>query len=105
MKEITVQQLNQMKQASEEFQLIDVRETYEVEICSIGGENIPMGQILDRLAEIRKDIPVILHCRSGARSGNTVRALELQLDFKNLHNLKGGILAWATEIDNSLEQY
>jgi len=105
MKELTVQQLKQMQDAGETFQLIDVREAYEVEICSIGAEHIPMGEVLERANEIKKDIPVVVHCRSGARSGNVINALEMQLGFTNLHNLKGGILAWASEIDTSLEQY
>ncbi|MBP9151034.1 MAG: rhodanese-like domain-containing protein [Flavobacteriales bacterium] len=105
MKEVTVQQLKQMKDAGEEFQLIDVREQYEVEICSIGGDHIPMGEILTRAGEVKKDIPVVVHCRSGARSSNVINALEMQLGLTNLHNLKGGILAWANEIDQNMEQY
>ncbi|MFT5185556.1 MAG: rhodanese-related sulfurtransferase [Flavobacteriales bacterium] len=105
MKEVTVKQLKQMQDSGETFQLIDVREAFEVEICSIGAEHIPMGEVLNRAGEIKKDIPVIVHCRSGARSGNIVNALEMQLGYTNLHNLKGGILAWANEIDDSLEQY
>lgn len=105
MKEVTVQQLKQMQDAGEDFQLIDVREDYEVEICSIGANHIPMGEVLERASEIKKDIPVVVHCRSGARSANVINALEMQLGYTNLHNLKGGILAWANEIDDSLEQY
>lgn len=105
MKEVTVQQLKQMQDAGETFQLIDVREPWEVEICSIGADHIPMGEILNRVSEVRTDIPVIVHCRSGARSANVINALEMQKGFTNLHNLKGGILAWANEIDDSLEQY
>ena len=105
MKEVTVQQLKQMQDAGEKFQLIDVREEYEVEICNIGGNHIPMGEILNRADEINKDIPVVIHCRSGARSSNVIHALEMQLGLTNLHNLKGGILAWANEIDQNMEQY
>ena len=105
MKEVTVQQLKQMLDAGEKCQVIDVREEYEVEICSIGAVHIPMGEVLDRLSEIKKDVPVIVHCRSGARSANVINALEMQLGLTNLHNLKGGILGWADEIDNSLEKY
>jgi len=105
MKEVTVQQLKQMMDAGEKFQLIDVREPYEVEICSIGAEHIPMGEVLTRTEEIKTDVPVIVHCRSGARSANVINALEMQKGFENLHNLKGGILAWADEIDDSLEKY
>lgn len=105
MKELTVQQLKNMQDAGEKYQLIDVREQYEINICSLGAIHIPMGEVLDRASEIQKDIPVIVHCRSGARSANVILALEMQLGFSNLHNLKGGILCWADEIDNSLEKY
>lgn len=105
MKEVTVQQLKQMMDAGEKFQLIDVREPYEVEICSIGAEHIPMGDVMNRTDEIKTDIPVVVHCRSGARSGNVINALEMQKGFTNLHNLAGGILAWADQIDDSLEKY
>lgn len=105
MKEVTVQQLKQMQDAGDTFQLIDVREPWEVEICSIGAHHIPMGEILNRVNEVQTDIPVIVHCRGGSRSANVINALEMQIGFSNLHNLKGGILAWANEIDDSLEQY
>lgn len=105
MKEVTVQQLKEMMDSGESFQLIDVREGYEVEICSIGAEHIPMGEVMDRVEEIKTDVPVIIHCRSGARSANVVNALEMHHGFTNLHNLRGGILAWADEIDESLEKY
>lgn len=105
MKEVTVQQLKQMMDAGEAVQLIDVREPYEVEICSIGAEHIPMGEILARTSELKTDVPVIVHCRSGARSANVIHALEMQKGLSNLYNLQGGILAWADEIDDSLEKY
>ena len=57
MKEITPQELKAMKEGNETFQLIDVREAYEAEICSIGGTLIPMGEVISRLAEVRKDVP------------------------------------------------
>jgi rhodanese-related sulfurtransferase len=105
MKEISVQQLQQMRNKQEPFQLIDIREPYEIEICHIDGQHIPMAEILDRKDEINHDIPVIIHCRSGKRSSAVVHALENHFGFTNLYNLKGGILAWASEIDTSLEQY
>jgi adenylyltransferase/sulfurtransferase len=105
MKELTVQELKQMRDAGKPHQLVDVREPWEVEICNIGGLSIPMGEVLSRVTEFRKDVPVVIHCRSGARSSNVINALELQLGLENLYNLKGGILAWANEIDPSLEQY
>ncbi|MFN5628614.1 MAG: rhodanese-like domain-containing protein [Bacteroidota bacterium] len=103
MKEITVQELKLKKDNNEKFQLIDVREEYEVEVGTIGGTHIPMGEILNHLDELSKDIPVIIHCRSGARSAAVVNALEQQHGFTNLYNLKGGITAYANEIDANIK--
>jgi phosphosulfolactate synthase len=105
MKEISVKELKAKIDAKEAFQLIDVREDWEIEVCTIGGLHIPMGEILTRVDEIRTDIPVILQCRSGGRSANVVNALESRFAMENLYNLKGGILAWADQIDSSLEKY
>lgn len=105
MKEITVQELKTKRDNREDFQLIDVREPHEADIATIGAELIPMGEILGQVHKISRDKPVIIHCRSGARSGTIVRALETQHGFTNLYNLKGGILAWAREIDSTVAQY
>jgi adenylyltransferase/sulfurtransferase len=104
-KEITVQELKKMRDEGTVHQLIDVREEHEADIASINGLLIPMGEVMDRVDEIKKDIPVIVHCRSGARSRAVVETLQTNLGFNNLHNLKGGILAWANEIDNSIQTY
>ncbi len=90
--------------ANENFQLIDVREDYEVEIAHIGGLHIKMGDVMEQLEQIRKDIPVYVHCRSGKRSAAVVNALEAQ-GYKDVYNVAGGILAWADEIDPTMEKY
>jgi adenylyltransferase/sulfurtransferase len=105
MKEVTVQELKALKDSNANFQLIDVRESHEVDICEIGGELIPQGEIPHNVDKIAKDKQVIIHCRSGARSGNMVKWLETNHGFTNLYNLKGGILAWAKEIDTSMPTY
>ena len=105
MQEITVQQLKSMKDAKEDFQLIDVREEYERDICEIGGELIPMGDVADNVDKISRDKKVVVQCRSGKRSATVIQMLEQAHGFKNLYNLKGGILAWADEIDNSVSKY
>lgn len=104
MKEITVSELKQLKDNSSDFQLIDVREGHEVEICEIGGEHIPMGSIMDNLEKISKSKQVVIHCRSGARSGAICQALE-KAGYDNVYNLKGGIIAYTNEIDPSLAKY
>jgi adenylyltransferase/sulfurtransferase len=102
MKEINVQELKAMLDAKEDFTLIDVREEYEFDAANIGGHLIPMGDVMERVAEVPKDKKVVVHCRSGKRSATVIGALEQNFGFTNLINLKGGIMAWAAEIDPSL---
>lgn len=103
MQEITPKELEAMKKEGKPFQLIDVREPYEVELCNIGGTPIPMGDIVEHIEELRKDVPVVIHCRSGARSGAVINALSSRYGFTNLINLKGGILAYGRDVDPSLK--
>lgn len=104
MKEITVKELKELKDNNADFQLIDVREEHELEIAEIGGQNIPMGDVMDSLDEISKTKKVIIMCRSGSRSAAICNALE-DHGYTNVYNLKGGILAWANEIDPSVTKY
>ena len=105
MKEITVRELKELKDSGADFQLIDVREPHEYDICNLEGELIPQGEIPDNVDKIDRNKKVILQCRSGARSGNMVQWLEKNHGFENLYNLKGGILAWAREIDPTMPTY
>lgn len=104
MQEITVKDLKQKIDNKEDFQLIDVRETFEYEMSNLGGENIPLGGILIETDQISKDKPVIVHCRSGKRSAIAIMQLE-RLGYTNLYNLQGGILAWAAEIESGMQVY
>jgi adenylyltransferase/sulfurtransferase len=63
-----------------------------------------MGTVPDNLDIIKKDVPVVLQCKSGARSGNVTKYL-MQQGFDNVHNLTGGILAWIDQVDPSLSKY
>ena len=105
MKEITVLELKQWKDEGKEFQLIDVREPFEYEMSNLNGENIPLAGVLIEADKISKTIPVIMQCRSGARSAAALMQLEQNLGYKNLSNLKGGILAWAAEIEPGMKVY
>lgn len=99
MTEITCAELKKLRESGAAHQLIDVREPYEAEACSIGGVLIPMGEVIDRISEIRRDVPVILHCKSGNRSAAVIQALESRYGFSGLMSLKGGILAWSAEVE------
>jgi rhodanese-related sulfurtransferase len=104
MKEITVEDLKRMKDSGEDFQLVDVREDFEYQMSNLGGELIPLSGILIEANKIDKNKPVVVMCRSGKRSAAAIMQLEQQ-GFNNLYNLKGGILAWADEIDPNLQVY
>jgi len=102
MNEITPAELQQWKDSGKDFQLVDVREPYEAQLCTIGGQLIPMGDIVEHLDQLRKDVPVVVHCRSGARSAAVINALATRYGFDNLVNLRGGILAFGLEVDHDI---
>lgn len=105
MKEVTVQELKKLKDSRVDFQLIDVREPHEYDICNLDGELIPMSDIPSSVDKISKDKQVVLYCRSGKRSGDMLLWLEKNHGFQNIYNLKGGILAWAKEVDPTFPTY
>jgi len=105
MKTISVQDLKAKQDRNDTFQLIDVREGYEVEICAISGSiHIPMGEVPTRLDQINKGGDVVVHCRSGKRSAAVVNHL-MENGYEQVYNLTGGILAWAEEVDTTMEKY
>jgi adenylyltransferase/sulfurtransferase len=103
-KEISVQELKQKFDAKEDFQLIDVREQHEYDFVNLGAELIPLNSITEQQHRIARDKPVVVHCKAGTRSAKAIAALE-QYRFTNLYNLKGGIVAYAKEIDTRLPVY
>lgn len=105
MKEVTVQELKQKIDNKEDFQLIDVRETFEYETSNLDGENIPLGGLLIEADKISRDKPVIVQCRSGKRSAAAIMQLEQMHGFTNLFNLKGGIIAWQEAFDPNMPVY
>ncbi len=104
-KEITVQELYDWQVQGADFQLIDVREPHEYAVANLDGELIPLGTVSAAAHRLAKDKKVVIHCRSGVRSAKAIRELEDQFGFENLYNLKGGILAWAKEVDASVPAY
>ncbi len=104
-KEISVSELKELLDSKADVQVIDVREPYEYEIVNIGAELIPLNSILGEVEKISKDKQVVIHCRSGKRSADAIQLLEVEHGFENLYNLKGGVLAYADEIDTSLTKY
>lgn len=105
MKSITVEELKALMDSGSDFQLIDVREPYENEICTLNGKLIPMGEVPDSVEQFDREKQVIVHCRSGKRSASIIEFLEQNYGFTNLYNLEGGILAWSAKIDPAMESY
>jgi sulfur-carrier protein adenylyltransferase/sulfurtransferase len=103
--EITVQELKAKIDRGDNFVLLDVREPHEVQICRIDGAIlIPLAEVPKRLNELDANRELIVHCRSGARSGRAVAFLR-DHGFPQALNLKGGILEWIDKIDPSQPKY
>lgn len=104
-RDISVAELAAKIERGEQVRLLDVREPHELEISRIEGAlSIPLGTLAGRLPELDSAEEMVLFCRSGTRSQ---RALELLAGagFRKVKNLKGGINAWAREVDSSLAVY
>ena len=103
--EATVEELKMRIDRRDSFMLLDVRETQEFEICRIPGSVlIPLGELPSRLSELEGRSDLIVHCKSGARSGKAVKLLR-DAGYIGARNLKGGILAWIDRIDRTLPKY
>jgi adenylyltransferase/sulfurtransferase len=103
--EITPMDLNTALKNGVFYQLIDVREEEEYEIYSIENSlSIPLHELALRHAEILKNSPVVFICHHGARSVQAVNFLRAE-GYQELVNLKGGIHAWAIEVDEKMEIY
>lgn len=93
--DINVTELKEKLDKGEKFVFIDVREDYEYDEFNLGAKLISLGDVMtavDDLEEHKAD-EIVVHCRSGARSGQAQQILEMH-GFSNVRNLEGGVLAW-----------
>jgi sulfur-carrier protein adenylyltransferase/sulfurtransferase len=102
--EMQVEELKRRLDAGEDLYVLDVREPHEYQICNIGGHLIPLGDLPKRVNELDSSREIVAHCRSGVRSAKAVGFLQ-QAGFKKVHNLAGGILAWADRVDPKMPKY
>src|SRR6478736_1618284 len=102
--EMQVEELKQRLDRGDDLYILDVREPHEYQICNIGGHLIPLGDLPRRVNELDTSKEIVAHCRSGVRSAKAVNFLR-QAGFKKVHNLAGGILAWADRVDPSVPKY
>lgn len=86
-------------------QLLDVREPFEYQLCHITGSKlIPLGQLPQRANELDRKKPIVAYCHTGRRSARAVEMLS-SMGFRDVRNLKGGIAAWADQVDRSMTRY
>lgn len=99
--DITVDELKEKMEKGDEFVFIDVREEHEYEEFNLGATLIPLGDVMHAVDDLEenKDDEIVVHCRSGARSGMAQQILE-QHGFSNVRNLEGGVLAWQEKFGN-----
>ena len=103
--EIEPAELSERLASGERVRIIDVREPHELEISKIeGAELFPLGSLAARMHELDSAEEMVIFCKSGARSARAVELLA-GAGFKKQKNLKGGINAWAREVDPSLPLY
>jgi adenylyltransferase/sulfurtransferase len=103
--DISATELAQKLRSGERLRLIDVREPHELEISQIpGAQLIPLGQLAAHLSELDSAEEIVLFCKAGTRSARALEVL-LSAGFRKVKNLKGGINAWAREVDPSLPIY
>ena len=105
MKHMLPAELQARMVAGEKLQLLDVREIWEFNTTRIGGSVlIPMGEVAARVAELDSDADIIVICHHGGRSMQVAAFLERE-GFSKVHNLTGGVDAWARTIDPSMPTY
>jgi sulfur-carrier protein adenylyltransferase/sulfurtransferase len=102
--EMQVEDLKKRLDRGDDLYILDVREPHEYQICNIGGHLIPLGDLPNRVNELDTSKEIVAHCRSGVRSAKAVNFLR-QAGFKKVHNLAGGILAWADRVDPKMPKY
>jgi len=102
--EISARDLKARQDRGDKLFILDVREPHEYQICNLNGKLIPLGELPRRVNELDSSVEMVVHCRSGKRSADAIHFLQ-QAGFKKLWNLKGGVLAWADEVDPSMPKY
>lgn len=105
--EVTPRTVQALREAGQEFVLLDVREPREIAAASIDGAVVvPMGEIKSRLSELEEhaEQKIVVMCHHGARSMQ-VTAFLRQNEFEDVSSMAGGIDLWSRDIDPSVPRY
>ncbi len=101
---MTPEELKQRLDAGDNLFVLDVRDPHEYQICNLGGHLIPLNDLPKRVGELDASREIVVHCKLGGRSAKAVDFLKQQ-GFTNVHNLAGGINAWAERVDPKMPKY
>lgn len=106
-REISPRELKERLDAGDIPLLVDVREPFERFIADLpdyGQLRIPVKEIPVQGPQLDRDAEIVMYCRSGPRSAWATERF-MEMGFKRVLNLKGGLLAWRTEVDPTLKRY
>lgn len=106
-REISPTELNERIQRGDSFVIVDVREPFERHLADLpdfGQIQIPVKEIPLKGPELDSKAEIVVYCRSGPRSAWATERL-MEMGFRRVLNLRGGILAWKSEVDPSMPGY
>ncbi len=103
--ELTPEQFVKLRRNGELWQLLDVRETWEIETASISDSiHIAMSDVQQRHTALSPEVAVAVLCHSGVRSARVAHYLAA-IGFQRIANITGGIDAWAQDLDETIPRY
>jgi adenylyltransferase/sulfurtransferase len=102
--EMTPEELKQRLDGGDNLFVLDVRDPVEYQICHLGGYLIPLKDLPGRVGELDPAREIVVHCKLGLRGAQAAAFLK-QAGFSNVHNLAGGINAWAERVDPTMPKY
>ncbi len=103
--EIDTDTLRELRESGADIQLVDIRDDWERQICALSGTiDIPMARLPHELDRLSPDTPVVVLCHHGVRSMQVAAWLRQQ-GFAGAVSIRGGIDAWARQLDPTLPLY
>ena len=100
---LSAAEVNNRIKNNENLTIIDIREPYELEVCSLGCRNIPMANVVNHINELKAIENIVLMCRSGKRAESVANWLESDFQFSNILVMEGGIVQWKEQVDSNLK--
>ncbi len=97
MQHLQPEELLNWKNENKPHLLVDIREEYEVAICTLGGMHIPMEHVIEKYSTLPKEHPIIFHCNSGKRSDALVYMIEKKFPGDKIYSLAGGVHSYAEQ--------